>query len=400
MGTFLLVVGALLFIGLVIVHEMGHFFAARRGGVDVEEFGVFFPPALWRKTMKGGWDLTLNLIPLGGFVKLKGEHDADKEKGSYGAASDWVKVRIMLAGVAMNLVTAVVLFFLLALVGIPHVVPQQFTVSSDARYLSRATYSVVAATVDPQSPAAKAGLKNDDRIVAIGPLAAGGDSSLKKVTEVTALQQYTKQYNGQTVRLQYERQGKPAEAQVTLRSTAETEKAARAGKPVGYLGVALVQDVKGTTVVRSTWSAPVVALGTTMQFTKLTLQGLWSAVQGLGGIVAGVFSGNQQARQAAQTEASSQVSGPLGIFFVLKNGSNMGLRFMLIIIALISLTLAIMNVLPIPALDGGRLFVMGLSRLFKTPISAKTEEAIYATGFLVLIGLVVIITVVDAKRFF
>ena len=84
----LLVLGIVLFIGLVILHEMGHFFVARRNGVKVEEFGIFFPPRLYKKKTKEGWDFTINLLPLGGFVKLKGEHDADKEEGTFGAASD------------------------------------------------------------------------------------------------------------------------------------------------------------------------------------------------------------------------------------------------------------------------------------------------------------------------
>ena len=87
MSVTLLILGLILFIGLVVVHEFGHFIAARRNGVDVEEFGIFFPPTLFRRKTKGGWDFTINALPLGGFVKLKGEHDSDTEKGSFGAAS-------------------------------------------------------------------------------------------------------------------------------------------------------------------------------------------------------------------------------------------------------------------------------------------------------------------------
>src|SRR6187551_2301186 len=110
MGIFLLIVGLILFIGLIVTHELGHFWAARRGGVKVEEFGVFFPPALYRRKTKGGYDFTVNALPLGGFVRLKGEHDSDTAPGSYGAARTRTKVQIMLAGVAVNLVTALVLF--------------------------------------------------------------------------------------------------------------------------------------------------------------------------------------------------------------------------------------------------------------------------------------------------
>src|ERR1044071_4282268 len=103
MSIALLVVGILLFIGLVVVHEFGHFIMARRNGVKVEEFGIFFPPRLYKRKTKGGWLFSFNLIPLGGFVRLKGEHDSDTEPGTFGAATLWVKTKIMAAGVVMNL---------------------------------------------------------------------------------------------------------------------------------------------------------------------------------------------------------------------------------------------------------------------------------------------------------
>jgi regulator of sigma E protease len=150
----------------------------------------------------------------------------------------------------------------------------------------------------------------------------------------------------------------------------------------------------------STWSAPVVAGGLMGQFNALTFQGLGKALAGLGGIVAGVVTGNHNAREAAQTEASSQVAGPVGIFFVLKSGSTLGYQYILFVIALISLTLAIMNILPLPALDGGRLWLMLASRAIGKPISARAEELINAVGFVVLLALIVVISTVDVKRFF
>src|SRR5690348_9582130 len=102
----LLILGLILFVALVIVHEYGHYKAARRGGVDVEEFGIGFPPKVWGKKLKSKMLLSINLLPLGGFVRLKGEHDADKGKGTYGAAPLNTKVKIMMAGVVMNLLVA------------------------------------------------------------------------------------------------------------------------------------------------------------------------------------------------------------------------------------------------------------------------------------------------------
>ncbi len=394
----LLIIGLILFIGLVILHEMGHFWVARRNGVEVEEFGIFFPPKLWGKKMKAGWDFTINLLPLGGFVKLKGEHDSDTHKGSFGAASDWAKTKIMLAGVAVNFVTAVVLFMILSWIGMPQLVEKQYNIPSDAQYVSRATYQLKIGSVVQDSPASQAGLRAGDTIVSIAPK---GDTRPNKVWRASDFQKYTKQYNGREVSIAYTRDGSTQTVLARLHSEAEVAAAQKWGETIGRAGVSLAEERKGLDVVRSTWSAPVVALGTTAQFTALSFQGLGTALSGLGGILAGTVTGNTTARQQAQTEASSQVGGPLAIFFTLKEGAKLGFVFILMIIALISLTLAIMNVLPIPALDGGRLYMMLLSRLTKKKrLTAKMEENIVAGSFLFLIGLIILITIVDVKRFF
>jgi len=393
----LLIVGLILFITLVVVHELGHFWSARRNGVEAEEFGIFFPPTLWRKKMKSGFDFTINLLPLGGFVKLKGEYDADRRPGSFGAASFWAKTKIILAGVLINLVAALVLFTILALVGMPQIVNNQFTVSSDAHQVVAPKSHVIIGTPEEGSPAAKAGLKNDDTIRKIQ---AENDTKVTKITTSDELRAFTTSHQGQKVSITYERAGNTRTADVQLRSLADIEAAAKQGKTVGRLGVPLATVQETIGVVRSTWSAPVVAVGVTGQLTKLTFQGLGTALKGLGGIIAGAVTGDTTARQNAQSEASSQVGGPVAVFMTLKEGARFGLRFIIMIIAYISLMLAIMNVLPIPGLDGGRLFVIALAKLLKKPLTQKVEEAVYGAGFVVLIGLIIVITIVDVRRFF
>lgn len=388
---FLLILGIALFIGLILIHEWGHFIAARRGGVEVEEYGVFFPPRLYKRRMKGGWNFTINLIPLGGFVKLKGEHDTDTEPGSFGAASLPVKTRIMAAGIFMNLVTAYVILVFLALVGMPKLLDNQFTIASDTKVTSQAVHMVALDSVQKNSPAAKAGLKADDVIVKVGP--AGNLTAISKATD---LQQTTKRYAGQPVVVQYTRDGKTYTTTATLNTAASQQVA----KPSGYLGIGISELQKGADMQRSTWSAPIVAGGLVAQYTAVTFQGLGKAVAGLGGIIAGTATGNTTARQSAQTEASEQVSGPIGIVVVLKYVSQMNYQFTLLIVALISLTLAIMNLLPIPALDGGRLWITLASRALGRPLSPRTEEIVNASGFFILIGLSIVIAVVDIRRFF
>jgi regulator of sigma E protease len=389
MSVLLLIVGVLLFISLVIVHEFGHFIMARRGGVEVEEFGIFFPPRLYKRRMKGGWDFTINLIPLGGFVKLKGEHDSDTEKGSFGAASLSRKAKIMVAGVVMNLITALVLFTIVAFIGMPKLVENQFTVKSDTHLISQ---QVLVTYIEPGSPASHAGLKADDQLLS---LQQHGYSPVT-ITSSKELLAVTKAFAGKTAMLIYKRAGTIQQSKVTFNSKAVVDASQKTNNPKGYLGIGPTDF----SLQRSTWSAPVVAVGLSAQLTALTFQGLGHALGGLGSIIAGAATGNSTARQHGQTSSSSQVSGPIGIYLILKAGSLLGYKFMLMIIAYISLTLAIMNILPIPALDGGRLWITLVARALKRPLNAKLEEKVNLIGFLVLISLIIVISIVDVRRFF
>lgn len=389
MAILLLVVGIVLFIGLVVIHEYGHFIAARRNGVEVEEFGIFFPPRLYKRKTKSGWLFSFNAIPLGGFVKLKGEHDSDTEPGTFGAASTWVKTKIMAAGVVMNLLTALVLFTILAIIGMPKLVDNQFTIKSDTHLVN---HEVLVGYIEPGSPAAKAGLKPQDQLNDIGfpgysPVGIPSADKLPKITQ---------DFAGKTVNVYYTRQGHERQATVKLRSEQEVNASKKTDSPKGYLGIAPTEF----TLQRSTWSAPIVAVGFSAQVTALTFQGLGHALGGLGSLIAGAVTGNHVARENGQTNATAQVAGPVGIFVILKDGSLLGFQFMLMIIAIVSLTLAIMNILPIPALDGGRLWMTLASRAAGRPMSASFEEAVNAAGFVVLLGLIAVITFVDVHRFF
>lgn len=370
MAIFLLILGLLLFVGLVIVHEFGHFIMARRGGVEVEEFGIGFPPKAKLLKTHNGTKYTLNWLPLGGFVKLKGEHDADKAPGSFGAASLWTKVKIMVAGVVMNLATAYVLLLLVALMGIPRLIDNQFTVPIDTNVTKQ---EVLIGYIEPDSPAESAGLTVRDQIVSVDGQTVSQASELPGLTEENA---------GQTVDISYRRNGEELQASTRLRDQAAVEASRETDEPKGYLGISPTEYI----VQRSTWSAPIVAAGLIGQFTTETFRGLGHAL-------ASVFSGNGG-------EAADQVAGPVGIFVILRDGSLLGPEFVLLIVALISLTLAIMNILPIPALDGGRLCVTLLFRAIGKPLTKRTEDMIHGTGFALLMALFVLITVIDIRRFF
>lgn len=369
MVVVLLVLGLILFISLVVVHEFGHFIVARRNGIEVEEFGIGFPPRAWGKKLKSGMMLSINWLPLGGFVKLKGEHDSDTTKGSYGTAGLGAKSRVMLAGVGMNLLAAFVLLMILAWIGMPKLVDNQFSIKNDAKVVKN---DVLAGYIEPDSPAENAGIKQRDQIIAIAN---------EQVNAANELPELTKKNAEQKVEITYKQQQSLKTAAVVLRTSEEVEQSKNTDNPKAYLGIAPTEY----SLTRYSWSAPVVAAGTIKQFTVLTFQGL-------GRVIGSLLDGRT-------TEASQQVSGPVGIFVLLKDGSILGIEFVLIIIAVISLTLAIMNVLPIPALDGGRLFVTWLFRIIRKPLTKRTEELIHGIGFAVLMALFVLITIVDIKRF-
>lgn len=354
------VLGIVMLIGLVVVHELGHAIAARRNGVEVEEFGIGFPPKIWGRKLKNGTLFTINYLPLGGFVKLKGEHDNATGPGTYGGVSLWKKAKILLAGVVVNWVTAIVIFTLLALVGIPKILPNQFNIPTDTAVVNS---SVQAAQVTPNSPAERAGLQKGDKLISLAS---------EPVTSAERFSTQTASHAGQTVPFVYERDGQKKESQVTLNKERGT---------TGYLGVGPAEQ----STQRATWSAPIVGAGLTIQFTYETFKGLFATI-------ANLF-------QAKFAQAGANVAGPVGIITILKDSSSLGVIPVMFLIGIISLTLAVMNVLPIPALDGGRLFVTLIFRALKKPLTERREEAIQLTGFVALMLLIVVITLLDVKRF-
>lgn len=377
------IVGIIVLTILVVAHELGHALVARRYGTVVEEFGIGFPPKAWGKKIKKsilGKDvlLSINWLPLGGFVKMQGEHDDDTGKGDYGAMTFWQKTQVLLAGVVVNWLLAVVLITILALVGIPKIMPNQFSVPSDTFEVSQPV-EIVGVTKD--LPAAKAGLKDGDQIITFAGKAVISPDDLAKLTADN---------KGKTVTVEYKRDGKAGDTNVALRNENSDKK--------GFLGVEPAQRE----VVRATWSAPIVGVCTTAQFTWLTLQGLG---QLLGNTVSGLVMklspdhATQKQASANLAAAGNSVAGPLAIFgIIFPAADKMGLSYVIMIAAIISLTLAVMNALPIPALDGGRWFVTALYRILKKPLTKDTEERIHGTGFIVLMLLVIVISIADIGK--
>lgn len=373
-----IITGLIILALLVVAHELGHAIVALRNGVIVEEFGVGFPPRAWKKKLKNGVLLSLNWLPLGGFVKLQGEHDSADKKGDYGAATFWQKTKILLAGVTINWLLAAVILTVLAITGLPKVLPNQITIPGDTTIVHQPVELV---SITSNHPAEDAGLKVGDKIIKVN----GQD-----VATASVLMDLTKQNKGQQVEIIYSRNNVEKTVKLTLGDSAKG----------GYLGAGLGQRE----FIKSTWSAPIVGIATTGQFTWATLEGMGTLFGNLANGVVSQFSSNPDVRKQASADlgmASESVAGPIGILgTIFPSAQKAGLTQLLFLTAIISLSLAVMNILPIPALDGGRWFTMAIFRITKKELSKEREEKIQTVGFMILMGLIILVTFVDVSKLF
>lgn len=402
--VFGVIIGLLILMGLIVAHEFGHFIMARRNGVRVKEFGIGFPPRMvawtrdpkwqkgnkkekkWLRLPKSEWGkeqdsliFSLNWLPIGGFCAMDGESDADTRPGTFGAASFWAKTKILFAGVVMNWLVAAVVLTALAFTGMPQFLNNQFRIDSDSKVIGD---GVTVHSVVEDSPAARAGFQAGDRLLKVA------DEEIVYPDTVTT---YGSAHAGQEVQYLIERNGE----QKTLTATLN---------PSGSEYALGIQMSYGQTFVRSTWSAPLVGVGTTLQLTGETFKGLGDLVWNLVSGVARQFSPNAEIREDGKNDLATvgdSVSGPVGIVGVMFPAfAQAGAANLAFLAALISVSLACMNVLPIPALDGGRWLLIAIYKLRGKKLTKETEERIVSRAFMVLLALIVIITVLDIIKLF
>ncbi len=412
------IVGLFVLMLLVILHELGHFIAARRNGVRVLEFGIGFPPRAiaWQKdpktgkwkrlprseweknditkpvhdseeaTKKSGLILSLNWLPIGGFCQMDGESASDTRKNTFGAASFWAKTKILFAGVAMNWLAAFLILTVLAWTGMPNFIDNQFTVAQDTRV---EYVPVKIATVVEGSPAELAGILPGDYVVSIN------DTEVKRGNEII---NYNSDHAGEEVKYKIYRKGEEGcNCDKNLDVTVKLNQ-----KDSSYLLGVTMENSESKSY--STWSAPIVGAGITLQVTGETFKGigelLWNFTSGLGRMLS-FDDGVRESGQAAISSVGDSVSGPVGIIGVLFPAfTSAGPANLAFLAAIISISLACMNVLPIPALDGGRWLLIAIYKLRRKKLTKEVEERIVARAFMVLLALMIIVTILDITRFF
>lgn len=343
---------------LVFVHEFGHFIAAKKSGAAVEEFGFGFPPRI-AGIKRGGTIYSINWIPLGGFVRIKGENgDGAKDPDSFGSKPAWKRAIILAAGVVMNLLLAWVLLTAGFIIGIPQIVDD--TLPKNATI---ADHELQVVSILPESPAEKAGIEAGDVVVTIDGV---------NIENLDAFRAATSSHTGENIEVGYLRDGVSGSATVAPVVLKET------GRP--GIGVGLAET---GTVSYPFYIAPFVAM-----------KSVWSTFIDTFKALGGIF------RDLLVTQrVSVDVSGPVGIAFLTADVAKLGGLYLLQFIAVLSINLAVINILPIPALDGGRLLFLIIEKLRGRGLKGTTEGAIHAIGFFLLISLVVFVTYRDLIKF-
>lgn len=348
----------LIFLVLVLIHEFGHFIAAKKNGVYVEEFGFGFPPRLFGKKI-GETLYSFNLIPLGGFVKLYQEeyHEEDKIEKKSGIPKEkgfinkkpWQKTIIITAGVVMN--------FLLGWVIISYLFTTGITMPN----------GIELNEVQPNSPAKEVGLQKGDRLVSIE-----SDGKSRELKSSYELIQSAKEYAGQEVTLTIKRGSETRSFQVTPRENPPEGQ--------GSLGVVIKQLVKTETY--PWYTAPWYGL---VEVTSMTKQ-----------IVVEILKIPVQLITTQKTNV--EFSGPIGIGQVVDQARKFGFKAILEITALLSLNLAVFNILPFPALDGGRLVFVIYEWITGKKSNQTLERYMNLAGIIILLSLSALVTINDIRK--
>lgn len=354
---------------LVLVHEFGHFYSAKKFGIRVDEFGFGFPPKLFGYKW-GETEYTFNLFPLGGFVKIFGENPDDEN--TFGPDKDrsfvnkpkWQQAVVLFAGVFMNFMLAWVLFSFGFISGLPT------SVGSELKGYALTDVNTVVVSVAPHSPAENAGLKSGDKIVAI-------KSATDSTTNIspTTIKSMVMANPNKELEFGYVRGSNKNEVNtVKITPISDGGKDPMIGISMDQIGIAKLPILK--------------AFGEGM---KLTLYMTKSTVLGLFGLIGKGLVGKGDL---------SQVTGPVGLVGVVGDAYKFGFSYLLSFAGLISVNLAVINLVPFPALDGGRLLFLIIEKIKGSRINAKFLNIANIAGFAILILFMLVITYKDVVKLF
>ncbi len=351
---------------LVLVHELGHLLVAKASGMKVFEFGFGFPPKLVKLFTYRGTDYTLNLIPFGGFVKIAGEDMVDPSvpvDQLFSSKPKYKQFLVLIAGVVGNVVLGWILLAGSFSLGV--LVP----VDSAPAGVDLKNHQTMVLNVLPESPAALAGIEPGVRIKAlVGP----GDTLLDPAPEVITA--YVQNHGDHDLTLITQEGGRQEESNI-LKPVLDSESG-------NYrLGIAL--DRVGT------YRMPIGQA--IVESWKKTGEALVAITSGLFHLLSALFQGGADL---------SGVAGPVGIAGMAKSASQIGLASLLSFMAVLSLNLAILNLLPIPALDGGRIVIVVLEAITGRKITGKAVSIVQFASFALLILLMILVTVHDVKNLF
>lgn len=371
---------------LVLAHELGHFLVAKRNGVEVEEFGFGFPPRLvgtykdkkgQRRWLFGNKKISeeiknkeetiysINLLPFGGFVKITGENgeeEAENDPRSFSNQPLWVRFKILVAGVLMNFLLAIVFFSLSFWLGVPKFI------NDDNEHLN---FPVTVVMVSPKSPAAQAGFQIGDKIFAV--ISPSGEEI--KIKTIEDFVNFSKKHRGQTVKVKVKHPQQQEIKTLTVKEDNPTD------EETGAIGVALAK----TKLIRySPWESLKLGFQETVSMTVLIL----------------VFLGKLIASPFTHQHLAGDITGPIGIAKMTGQAARVGLSFLLRFVAMLSVNLAVINLLPFPGLDGGRILFLLIEKIKGSPLNQKIEGRINTIGFIILLILMVAVIIKDIHTFF
>jgi regulator of sigma E protease len=364
-----IIIFVIILLVLVLVHEFGHFFVAKRFGIRVDEFGFGFPPKLFGKKF-GETEYTLNLLPLGGFVRIYGESPDEENMNGPDAArsfvnkAKWKQALVLFAGIFSNFLLAWFLLSICFISGLPT------SVDSAIAGSQLSNVHVVVISVVPKSPAEKAGLKTGDKIINI----TSGKNSTNYISTET-VQSFVVDSVGKEIDIGYTR------GQNTQISIAKVVPVENVTDNKFEIGIAM--DTIGTAKLPF-FSAIWQGLRLDWSIAKETLSGLYTLIiQGLRG-----------------KGSLDSVTGPVGMVGIVGDAYSFGFVYLLSFVALISINLAVINLFPFPALDGGRLFFLLIEKIKGSPINPKVANTVNTVGFCLLILLMIVITYHDVIKLF